>query len=285
MYTVYILKNSYNKLYIGYTSNIKERIGRHTSGDGAKYTQKYKDFTLVYEEEFETVLEARKREKQIKGWRREKKDNLIRFAKLIVNNENSINRCNWVNNNPKMIKYHDEEWGVPVFDDRKLFEFLTLESAQAGLSWETVLNKREGYKEAFANFKPEIVAKYDDQKVEELLLNPKIIRNRLKVKAAINNAQRFLEIRQEFGSFSKYIWQFVGLKPIENSFVENDQIPAKTDLSNQISNALIKRGFKFVGSTIIYAHMQATGMVNDHLKTCFRYDQIYGIGQFIPKNY
>lgn len=181
-----------------------------------------------------------------------------------------MNRCNWVNQNPKMIKYHDEEWGVPVFDDSKIFEFLVLESAQAGLSWEIVLNKRKGYKKAFDNFDYIKVAKYDDKKIAELILNPEVIRNRLKINAAVNNAQRFLEVQKEFGTFSKYIWSFVDGKPIQNKLKNQSDIQATTEISDKLSKDLIKRGFKFVGSTIIYAHMQATGMVNDHLTSCFK---------------
>ncbi len=183
-------------------------------------------------------------------------------------------RCNWGNSNPLMIKYHDEEWGVPLHDDRKLFEFFVLEGFQAGLSWQIVLNKREGFREAFDYFDPEIVAKYDRLKMEELMNNASIIRNRLKIAACINNARCFLEVQNEFGSFDKYIWQFVDYKPIVNSFSDLKDLPAKTPLSDKISKDLKKRGFKFVGSTVIYAHMQATGMVNDHLVGCFRYKEV-----------
>jgi len=183
-------------------------------------------------------------------------------------------RCNWGNSNPLMIKYHDEEWGVPLHDDRKLFEFFVLEGFQAGLSWQIVLNKREGFREAFDHFDPEIVAKYDRQKMEELMNNSAIIRNRLKIAACINNARCFLEVQNEFGSFDKYIWQFVDFKSIVNSFSDLKDLPAKTPLSDKISKDLKKRGFKFVGSTVIYAHMQATGMVNDHLVGCFRYKEV-----------
>ena len=185
------------------------------------------------------------------------------------------NRCTWVNQNPKMIKYHDTEWGVPVFDDQILFEFLTLESAQAGLSWETVLNKREGYKELFADFDPRKVSEFSEEKISEILLNPKIIRNKLKVHAAVNNAKKFLEVQKEFGSFANYIWKFVDGKPINNQIKNGNEIPATSEISDKLSKDLIKRGFKFVGSTIIYAHMQATGMVNDHLTSCFRYKELY----------
>lgn len=183
-------------------------------------------------------------------------------------------RCNWSTSNQLMTKYHDEEWGVPLHDDRKLFEFFVLEGFQAGLSWQIVLNKREGFRKAFDFFDPEIVANYDQQKMEELMNNTSIIRNRLKIAACVNNARRFLEVQKEFGSFDNYIWKFVDNKPVINSFTEMSEIPAKTLLSDKISKDLKKRGFKFVGSTVIYAHMQATGMVNDHLTFCFRYQEI-----------
>jgi len=183
-------------------------------------------------------------------------------------------RCNWGTKSENMIEYHDTEWGVPLHDDRKLFEFFILEGFQAGLSWQIVLNKREAFREAFDNFDPEIVARYDDKKLEKLVLNPAIIRNKMKIAACVNNAQRFLEVQKEFGSFDKYIWGFVNGKPIVNQFTSLGQIPAKTELSDKISADLKKRGFKFVGSTVIYAHMQATGMVNDHLVTCFRYQEV-----------
>jgi DNA-3-methyladenine glycosylase I len=183
-------------------------------------------------------------------------------------------RCNWTNNNPLMIKYHDEEWGVPLHDDRKLFEFFVLEGFQAGLSWQIVLNKREGFRKAFDHFDPEIVAGYDERKIEELIQDASIIRNKMKIVACVNNARRFLEIQKEFGSFDNYIWKFVNYKPVVNQFSDLKELPAKTALSDEISKDLIKRGFKFVGSTVIYAHMQATGMVNDHLTFCYRYNEI-----------
>jgi DNA-3-methyladenine glycosylase I len=176
-----------------------------------------------------------------------------------------------------MIRYHDEEWGVPLHDDLKLFEFIVLEGFQAGLSWQIVLNKRENFREAFDNFDPEIVAGYDRLKMEELMNNSSIIRNRLKIAACINNARCFLEVQKEFGSFDNYIWKFVDYKPIVNSFNDMKEVPAKTPLSDKISKDLKKRGFKFVGSTVIYAHMQATGMVNDHLTFCFRHKEINAI--------
>jgi DNA-3-methyladenine glycosylase I len=181
-----------------------------------------------------------------------------------------MNRCNWAKND-LAIAYHDSEWGVPLHDDRGLFEFLVLEGAQAGLSWDTVLRKREAYRAAFDNFDVEKVAKYTDKKIARLLQNAGIIRNRLKIASAVSNAKAFLQIRKEFGSFDKYIWAFVDGKPITNKWAETRQVPAKTEISDAISKDMKKRGFNFVGSTIMYAHMQATGMVNDHLVSCFRY--------------
>ena len=183
-------------------------------------------------------------------------------------------RCTWCGNNPIYVKYHDTEWGVPVYDDDKLFEFLMLESFQAGLSWITILKKRANFKSAFDNFDYRKIALYDENKYQSLLQDTGIIRNRLKIKATINNAQQFIKIQKEFGSFSDYIWGFVNGKPIKNHFKSLKDIPSKTELSDTISKDLKKRGFKFVGSTIVYAHMQATGMVNDHTTDCFRYDEV-----------
>jgi DNA-3-methyladenine glycosylase I len=185
--------------------------------------------------------------------------------------------CEWPGNDTLMKKYHDTEWGVPLHDDLKLFEFLILEGFQAGLSWSTVLKKREAFREAFAGFDPEKVSQYTDEDVERLMQNAGIIRNRLKIKAAINNAQQFLKVQKEFGRFDSYIWGFVDDKPVVNSYEKLSDLPAKTPLSDKISKDMISRGFKFVGSTIIYAHMQATGMVNDHLVNCFRYSQINAV--------
>ncbi len=183
-------------------------------------------------------------------------------------------RCEWAGADPLYVEYHDTEWGVPVHDDRKLFEMLVLEGAQAGLSWSTILKRREGYRRAFDGFDPRVVAAYDERKAAELLADSGIIRNRQKVASAINNARRFLEIQDEFGSFDTYVWKFVDGKPIKNAWRALSEIPAKTPLSDTISKDLVKRGFNFVGSTIMYAHLQATGMVNDHLVSCFRYDEV-----------
>jgi DNA-3-methyladenine glycosylase I len=182
-----------------------------------------------------------------------------------------VKRCFWAGTDPLYVKYHDEEWGVPVHDDRKLFEFLVLESAQAGLSWITILRKRENYRKAFAGFDPVKVARFNEKKVQSLLKNAGIVRNELKIRAAINNAQRFLEIQKEFGSFSDYMWAFVDHKPIRNKRTKPGQIPATTPLSDRFAKDLKQRGFKFLGPTVIYAHMQAVGMVNDHLTSCHRY--------------
>ena len=181
--------------------------------------------------------------------------------------------CFWATS-PAMLKYHDEEWGVPVHDDRLLFEFLILEGAQAGLSWYTILRKRENYRRAFAGFDPIKVSKFNAAKVESLMQDAGIVRNRLKILSAIQNAKSFLAVQKEFGSFDKYIWGFVGGKPIVNKIKTMKDIPVSTPISDAISKDLKKRGFKFVGSTIIYAHMQATGMVNDHLVECFRHREV-----------
>jgi DNA-3-methyladenine glycosylase I len=183
-------------------------------------------------------------------------------------------RCPWPSDDSLMIKYHDKEWGVPLHNDRKLFEFLILEGFQAGLSWRTILHKRENFREAFDNFDFNKIAKYNRKKINSLLKNEGIIRNKLKIEAAITNAKAFLQVRKEFGTFDKYIWSFVNGKPIQNKFKSLKELPAKTKLSDKISDDLKKRGFKFVGSTIVYAHMQATGMVNDHVVRCFRYKEI-----------
>jgi len=184
-------------------------------------------------------------------------------------------RCPWVDlSKPDYVDYHDKEWGVPVHDDRTLFEFLTLEAAQAGLSWYTVLRKRDAYRKAFARFDPEKVARYSKRQLESLLQNPGIIRNRQKLLAAINNAQRFLDVQAEFGSFDAYIWRVVGGKPILHKLKQLKDYPATTAESDALSKDLKQRGFKFVGSTICYAHMQATGMINDHVLDCFRRREI-----------
>lgn len=188
---------------------------------------------------------------------------------------NDIKRCEWVPlNKPTYVKYHDEEWGVPVRDDQKMFEFLILESFQAGLSWEIILNKRENFRQAFANFDVHQVASFDESKVQSLLQDKGIVRNQLKIRATINNAQRYLEVIEEYGSFCKYFWDFSEGKTINNHFEIIDQIPASTELSDRIAKDLKSRGFKFMGTTVVYAHMQAVGMVNDHIASCFRFHEV-----------
>jgi DNA-3-methyladenine glycosylase I len=184
-------------------------------------------------------------------------------------------RCGWVKlKNPTYVQYHDTEWGVPVYEDSKLFEFLVLESAQAGMSWEIILNKREGYRKAFAGFDAESVAVFDANEVDLLLQNPAIIRNRLKIEAAITNAKQFLRIAKQYGSFANFIWGFTDGKRIINHFKELHEIPTQTELSDKIAKELKKEGFKFLGSKTVYAHLQATGIVNDHLVGCFRHSQV-----------
>jgi len=185
-----------------------------------------------------------------------------------------MRRCPWCERTDLERAYHDNEWGVPVFSDKKQFEFLVLESAQAGLSWLTVLRKRENYRRLYDGFDPEKVARYGEKKIQELMSERGIIRNRKKIEASINNAMRFLEIQDEFGSFSDYLWGFMGGVPVTNSWEELSEIPASTELSVAVSRDLKKRGFRFMGPIIVYSHLQATGVVNDHLVSCFRYDEI-----------
>jgi len=188
-------------------------------------------------------------------------------------------RCSWLDTNkPDYVAYHDNEWGVPVYDDKKLFEFLTLESAQAGLSWYTILKKRNGYKNAFADFDVHKVAAFTEQDIERLMLDAGIVRNRLKIAATVNNAKCFIKIQQEFGSFSNYQWQFVGNKPQVNNLNSDDDTPAITPTSSAFAKDLKKRGFKFLGPTTVYAHMQACGMVNDHSNNCFRKEEVKKLG-------
>lgn len=184
-----------------------------------------------------------------------------------------MTRCSWANGSDLYQQYHDEEWGRPLFNDHRHFEFLTLESAQAGLSWSTILKKRENYRKAFADFNPVIVLLFDEVKVDELLLNKGIIRNKLKIISAINNAGKFLEIQKEFGSFTRYFWNFTNYQQVDNGFKSLSEIPAKTELSERISKDLKKRGFKFLGPVIIYSHLQAAGIVNDHLVSCSFYNK------------
>lgn len=184
-------------------------------------------------------------------------------------------RCSWCENDELYTRYHDQEWGVPLYDDQKIFEFLTLESFQAGLSWITILRKRDAFRKAFDHFDYQKIALYDKQKKEELLQDSGIVRNRLKIEACINNATRFMEIQNEFGTFSKYMWSWVAGKPIQNAYKSTKDLPAFEDIAKSWSKDLKKRGFKFMGPTVVYSHMQATGMVNDHIETCFRYKELW----------
>jgi DNA-3-methyladenine glycosylase I len=188
-------------------------------------------------------------------------------------------RCPWCLGFEDYVEYHDEEWGVPVFDDQKQFEFLVLESAQAGLSWSTILKKRAGYRKAFTEFDYTIVADLPDGYVQELLLDSGIIRNEMKIRAAINNAKRFMEIQASHGSFKNYIWDFVDGKPVQNQWRSLSEVPATTQVSDKLAKDMKSKGFKFLGSTILYAHMQATGLVNDHLVDCFRYEEVKALGK------
>ncbi len=190
--------------------------------------------------------------------------------------EQGLTRCPWCEGADLYRRYHDEEWGVPVHDDQRHFEFLVLESAQAGLSWSTILKKRENYRKAYRGFDPRVVARFGPRDRERLLNDAGIVRNRLKIESSINNAKRFLEVQEEFGSFDNYLWGFVGGKPLVNKWKTLSEIPAKTDLSDTVSKDMKKRGFRFVGSTIIYAHLQAVGVVNDHLISCYRYGELAG---------
>jgi DNA-3-methyladenine glycosylase I len=193
-----------------------------------------------------------------------------------------MQRCSWPGNDPAMIEYHDREWGLPLHDDRKLFEFMLLDAAQAGLSWKTILHRREGYRAAFSDFDPTRVAAYTDEDILRLLADSRIIRNRLKIMASVQNARRFLEVQRDFGSFDSYVWGFVGGKTIQNRFDSLAQIPAKTAESERMSVDLRRRGFQFVGPTICYAFMQAAGLVNDHLTTCFRHRELEILAGHLP---
>ena len=198
----------------------------------------------------------------------------MRIGEEIQKMSRQIKRCKWAGKDPLYIEYHDKQWGVPVYEDAKIFEFLLLETFQAGLSWITILRRRENFRTAFDNFDFQEIANYSDEKLEDLRKDAGIIRNQLKIKAAKSNAIAFMEVQKEFGTFSKYIWSFLDGKPIKNAFKTMSELPANTPLSDKISADLKKRGFKFVGSTIVYAHMQAMGIVNDHTTDCFRYNEV-----------
>ena len=265
----YIVRCKDGSLYSGITNDLVNRLKEHNKGTGAKYTSGRRPVTLVYREKCGSLSEALKREAQVKNLSKGKKEQL-----LMTQSRRERKSCDWPSGNPLMLAYHDEEWGVPVHDDRKLFESLTLSGAQAGLSWQTVLNKRENYRKAFDAFDVRKIARYGEKDIARLLSDPGIIRNRLKIAAAIQNAKKVLEIQKEFGSFDKYIWQFVSGEPINNRIRALAEIPATSKESDVLSNDLRQRGFKFVGSTICYAFMQAVGMVNDHMIACFRYSEL-----------
>jgi len=194
-----------------------------------------------------------------------------------------MKRCDWANTNPLEVEHHDDEWGVPVHDDRLLFEMLILEGAQSGLSWATILQKRAGYLKAFDNFDAVKIAKYSDKKIEKLLQNPGIVRHKLKINATVENARRFLEVQKEYGSFDAFIWSFVGAKPINNAWKNASDVPSCSPVSDEMSKQLKKKGFKFIGSTTCYAYMQAVGMVNDHLVSCFRYSDVKKLQKLTQK--
>ncbi len=198
---------------------------------------------------------------------------------VVARGDRTMKRCSWCGQDELYCRYHDEEWGVPVYDDRKHFEFMVLESAQAGLSWLTILRKREAYRTAYAGFDPQVVADYGEAQIKELLENPGIVRNERKIRASLNNARRFLEVQEAFGSFSDYLWAFVGHRPVVNAWQQEREIPAQTALSVAISKDLKQRGFQFLGPIIIYSHLQATGLVNDHVVDCFRYQEIIAQGE------
>ncbi|KKT13874.1 MAG: DNA-3-methyladenine glycosylase I [Parcubacteria group bacterium GW2011_GWC1_43_30] len=195
-------------------------------------------------------------------------------ASFPLRRNNSVSSCSWPRGNPLMVRYHDREWGKPVKNDRKIFEFLVLESAQAGLSWLTILKKRDGYRKTFANFEPRLVARFGVRDIEKLMKNQDIVRNRLKIEAAINNAKKFLEVQKEFGTFSQYMWNFVKNKPMDGKRKNLEDLPAFNKESIALARDLKKRGFKFLGPTIVYAHMQAIGMINDHVRPCFHYKEL-----------
>ncbi|WP_297189315.1 DNA-3-methyladenine glycosylase I [uncultured Porticoccus sp.] len=199
------------------------------------------------------------------------------FSRKRIPDDNPVFRCPWAGNDPLYQSYHDQEWGVPCRDDRKLFEFLVLESAQAGLAWITILRKREHYRRAFTEFRPEQVARFNRQEMAHLLQNTGIVRNRLKIESAVSNARLFLDIQAQFGSFADYLWGFVDNRSIQNHWQDSDAVPATTPLSDTISKDMKKRGFRFFGSTICYAYLQATGLVNDHLVDCFRHRQCHDL--------
>ncbi len=281
-WSVYVLECAGKTLYTGIAKDPEKRLADHLAGKGSRFVRSHKPARLLYTEGFATRSGALKREAEIKAWPRPQKMALVaglarkhRRATIPAMSE-SIRKdtCGWSVGDALMTAYHDHEWGVPLDDDARIFEFLILETMQAGLSWRCVLHKRENFRKAFDGFDAEKIARYKTSKIAKLLLDPGIIRNRLKIESTVTNAKAFLEEKERSGTFSKYIWQFTGGKPIVNRPKVLKDIPATTPESDALSKSLKERGFKFVGSTVCYAHMQATGMVNDHVMTCFRHHQV-----------
>jgi DNA-3-methyladenine glycosylase I len=278
---VYVLECSDRSLYTGIAKDPQKRLAEHLAGKGSRFVRSHRPARLVYREGCATLSQALRREAEIKSWPRARKAELVaRFRKgggrvkiAAMPEKPRSGSCEWPAADPLMIAYHDREWGVPLYDDRRIFEFLILETMQAGLSWRCVLHKRENFRRAFDGFDPEKVARYGAAKIKKLLLDPGIIRNRLKIESAVSNARAFLDQQQRSNGFHKYIWQFTDGKPLVNRRKSLKDIPAVTPESDRMSRALKEKGFKFVGSTVCYAHMQATGMVNDHLIGCFRHAQ------------
>jgi DNA-3-methyladenine glycosylase I len=272
---VYIVECADRSLYTGVAKDVAARVATHNKGAGAKYTRSRKPVTVVYTEAAADRGAALRREYAIKQLQSAQKRTLIakgppRAAAMPkVKTRKEVSRCGWAVT-PLGIAYHDAEWGVPVHDDRVFFEFLTLEGAQAGLSWETILRKRDEYRKVFAGFDPQKVSRFTPARLAKLMLDPGIVRNRLKLASTVTNARAFLAVQREFGSFDAYVWRFVGGRPKVNHRRSLKGVPARTAESDALSKDLLRRGFRFVGSTICYAFMQATGLVDDHTAACFR---------------
>jgi DNA-3-methyladenine glycosylase I len=272
---VYIVQCADRSLYTGVAKDVAARVATHNKGAGAKYTRSRKPVTVVYTEAAADRGAALRREYAIKQLQSAQKRTLIakgppKAAAMPKGRaKKEVSRCGWAVT-PLGIAYHDAEWGVPVHDDRVFFEFLTLEGAQAGLSWETILKKRDGYRRSFADFDPQKVSRFTPARLARLMLDPGIVRNRLKLASTVTNAKAFLAVQREFGSFDAYVWRFVGDTPKVNHRRSRQGVPARTPESDALSRDLLKRGFRFVGSTICYAFMQATGLVDDHTAGCFR---------------
>lgn len=278
-WSVYMLECAGRTLYTGIAKDPEKRLAQHLAGKGSRFVRSHRPARLIYKEACATHSEALKREAEIKSWPRPQKTALVAgFRKKaprvkIAPMPETSRRCEWPAADPLMIAYHDNEWGRPLYDDRRLFEFLILEGMQAGLSWRCVLHKRENFRKAFAEFNPEKVARFGKPQIARLMKDAGIIRNRLKIEAAVANAKAFLAMTEKHGAFHRYMWDFVGGRPVVNRWKSLKDLPASTPLSDAMSKALKADGFRFVGSTVCYAHMQATGMVNDHLVGCFRHSE------------